>query len=119
MKTTIKLFLSFLLLGGSLSCFAQKMPLKEGVNNIPDGRNIVVQPIFNKDDNIKGNITIDFTIDKTGNVISANVDNNGTTITDRVIIHKCELAVKAAKFNTLKTAPDTQQGSLYFSFKGK
>jgi hypothetical protein len=118
MKTTAKVLLSCLLIGGSLSCFSQENPSKEYVNHIPAGRNILVQPLFNNEGHITGTITVDFVIDKKGNVTSAHVNHGGTSIRNKVFIHKCEAAVKAAKFNELKTAPATQHGSLSYSFKG-
>ena len=119
MKITAKLFLCFLLLGSSLACFAQKMPLKEGVNNIPAGRDILIQPQIKHPENIKGAIMVNFTLDKKGNVISAHSDEKGTTVKDMAFVQSVEKAVKEAKFSALKTAPAEQYGSLNFEFNGK
>jgi hypothetical protein len=116
MKTTTKLFLSLLLLGSSVTCFAQKSDLKEGVNNIPEGRNILVQPHFKNKDRVKGIVAVDFTIDKKGNVISAHANDHGTNVKDKEWIRTCEEAVKEAKFSKLKKGSQTQSGTLNFSF---
>jgi len=116
MKTTTKLFLSFLLLGSSISCFAQKSDLKEGVNNIPEGRAILIQPHFKNKDHVKGTVAVDFTIDKKGNVISAHANDNATSVKDKEWIRTCEQAVMAAKFNKLKKGSQTQSGTLNFAF---
>jgi hypothetical protein len=116
MKTIIKLFLSFLLLGGSLSCFAQKSDLKEYVANIPEGRNIVIQPHFLNKNHVTGKIAIDFVVDKKGNVISATANDKGTTATDKAFVHQCEKAVMAAKFSELKNGSETQKGSVSFAY---
>jgi hypothetical protein len=114
----IKIMLGLLLFAAALPCFAQKKPLNEHVNNIPEGRNILIQPQFHNDGHITGKITIDFTINRKGDVISAKVHSRGTTIHNKVFIHKCERAVMDAKFSELKHAPETQHGSLSFAFKG-
>ncbi len=119
MKTTTKALFCFLLFGSSLIGFAQQTPSNEFVNHIPAGRNILVQPMFNNESHIAGTITVDFVIDKKGNVISAHVNHGGTSIRNKVFLHKCEEAIKAAKFSELKTAPATQHGSLSYSFRGK
>ncbi len=67
----IKIILGLLLLGSILPGFAQKKALTEYVNNIPEGRNILIQPQIHNDGHITGKITIDFTINKKGDVISA------------------------------------------------
>ena len=118
MKNTINALVGFALLGSTLSAFAQKEPINEYVNHIPDGRNILVQPIFDKNDHTAGKITIDFTINKKGDVTWAGANKKATTIKNKVFIRKCEAAVKAAKFSALKTAPDVQHGNLAYTFKG-
>ena len=102
----------------SLSGFAQRKPFEEYVNNIPEGRNILMQPQIHNDGHITGKITIDFTINRKGNVTWAKVHHRGTTIHNQVFIHKCERAVMGARFSELKHGPETQKGSLSFGFKG-
>ena len=117
MKTNVKTILGFALLGRTLSAFAQKQPVNEFVSHIPDGRNILVQPVFDKNDHIAGKITIDFTVNKKGEVTWAGANKKATTIKNKAFIHKCEAAVKASKFSELKTAPDEQHGNLAYTFK--
>jgi len=114
----IKIILGLLLLCSVLPGFAQKKQLNEYVNNIPDGRNILIQPQFHNDGHITGKITIDFAINRKGDVISAKVHRRGTTIHNKVFIHKCERAVMEAKFSEQKHGPEIQHGSLSFGFKG-
>ena len=114
----IKIILGLLLLISALPGFAQRKSLNEYVTNIPDGRNILIQPQIHNEGHITGNITIDFTINRKGDVISAKVHHKGTTIHNKVFIHKCEKAVSEAKFSELKHGPETQKGSLSFGFKG-
>ena len=117
MKTTINVLISCLIIGSSIGGFAQRKPTKEYVANIPEGRNILMQPIFKNEGHIKGKVAINFTINNKGDVIAAHASNNGTTIRNKVFLHRCEEAVKGAKFSALKTAPQSQRGSLAYTFK--
>jgi hypothetical protein len=117
MKTTVKILISCLIMGGSIAGFAQTKPTKEYVTNIPEGRNILMQPIFKNEGHIKGKVAIDFTINKKGDVIAAHTSHKGTTIRNKVFLHRCEKAVRGAKFSELKTAPESQHGSLAYTFK--
>jgi hypothetical protein len=114
MKTSI--IVAFLLLGSVVTGFAQKNSLKEYVSNIPDGRNILIQPHFVNKEHVEGKIAIDFVIDKKGNVISAHINPKHTTIRNRAARAECEQAVKEAKFSELKKGPETQKASLSFAF---
>jgi len=117
MKTTINVLISCLIIGSSVIGFAQSKPTKEYVTNIPEGRNILMQPIFKNEGHIKGKVAINFTINKKGDVIAAHASRKGTTIRNKVFLHRCEDAVRGAKFSELKTAPQTQRGSLAYTFK--
>ena len=118
MKNTVKTILGLVLFGSISYAFAQKEPINEFVTHIPEGRNVLMQPIFDKNDHTAGKITIDFTINQKGEVTWVQANKKATTIKNRVFIRKCEAAVKAAKFSELKTAPAQQHGNLAFTFKG-
>src|ERR1700761_316705 len=115
MKT--KALLTLLIAGSSLTALAQKSDLKEYVANIPEGRNILIQPHFENKEHVRGRIAIDFTVDKKGNVVSAHADNKRTTATNMAFVHQCEQAVMQAKFSEMKKGgPETQNGSVSFAY---
>jgi hypothetical protein len=116
MKTKINLLLSFLFMGSILTASAQKKPTREYVADIPPGRNILIQPMFHDITPVKGKLTIDFSIDKRGNVIMSHANRN-STIKNSAFVHKCEAAVKGAKFSPLQKGDAVQNGSMSYTFK--
>jgi len=116
MKTLFKSILAVLLLGVTLNASAQRRHDIEFVSNIPQGRNILVQPHLGKDRPFKGKIAIDFTINRKGDVIEAHANRRATTIRNRDYITRLEYAVMEAKFNKIKRGPATQQGRLTYVF---
>jgi hypothetical protein len=116
MKKTIRTLLTAVLITGSVSVFADKLPKKEYVN-VPDGRSITMQPSINHLGHAYGTVAINFVMDKKGNVISAHADRKHTTVKDKEFVRKVEEAIMAMKFNKDKHAPDEQRGSLAYSFR--
>lgn len=115
MKT--KLFFTLLIAGSSLTALAQKSDLKEYVANIPEGRNILIQPHFQNKDHVRGRIAIDFTVNRKGDVIAAHANSKKTTAKNMAFVHQCEDAVKQAKFSEMKKGgPENQNGSVSFAY---
>lgn len=116
MKNLIKHLLAILLITTSLTTFAQRRHDIEFVSDIPEGRNILVQPHLGHDRPFRGKIAIDFTINRKGNVIAAHADRRATTIRNRAYVVHFEEAVMGAKFNKIRRGPVTQQGRLTYVF---
>ena len=87
MKT--KLILTALMLAGALSGFAQKSDLKEYTTDIPQGRNILIQPHFYNKEHVTGKIKIDFVINRKGDVVSASADTKFTTARNMAFVRQC------------------------------
>ncbi len=105
-----------LLLGSVLTATAQKRRDIAYVSDIPEGRNILMQPMIGKLRPASGKISIGFTIDWKGNVIAAKADPRATTITNRDLIAKYEQAIMEAKFSKLKKDEANQHGVLTYNF---
>ena len=116
MKKLAKALLVMLLLGSTLTVFAQRKHDIAYVADIPQGRNILVQPVLGKITPAKGKISIGFTIDWMGNVIAAKADPHATTITNRGLIARYEQAVMEAKFSKIKKDEAYQHGRLTYVF---
>lgn len=116
MKNSIKTILTAVLLAGSVSLYADKLPKKEYVN-IPEGRSITMQPSINRLGHAYGTVAINFVMNKKGKVISAHADRGHTTVRDKAFVRKVEEAVMAMEFNEDRHAPDVQRGSLAYSFR--
>ena len=116
MKHLTKALLVMLLLGSTLTVSAQKKRDIAYVSDIPEGRNILMQPLLGKIRPAKGKISIGFTIDWKGNVIAAKADPRATTIANRDLIAKYEQAIMEAKFSKLKKDEANQHGVLTYNF---
>jgi hypothetical protein len=79
-------------------------------------RSFISKPTVTDDNRSMGKVVIQIQVDKSGNVIKAEV-YRGTTISDNSLIEKCIEAVKNSKINAEDTAPDTQRGTVVFVFK--
>jgi outer membrane biosynthesis protein TonB len=79
-------------------------------------RSFISKPSVSDDNRSMGKIVIQIHVDKSGNIIQAEVFR-GTTISDNNLIDKCINAVKNSKINALETAPDTQIGEVTFVFR--
>jgi hypothetical protein len=116
MKNLTKALLVILLLGSIFTTSAQKRRDIAYVSDIPEGRNILMQPMLGKIRPAKGQISIGFTIDWKGNVIAAKADPRATTVTNRNLIARYEQAVMEAKFSPLKKDEPNQHGRLTYNF---
>jgi hypothetical protein len=116
MKKTITIYLTMLLIAGSINTFAAKLPKREYVN-VPTGRSIVMQPSLNHLGHAFGTVAINFVVDKKGNITSATADRRHTTVKNKAFVHKVEEAVMAMKFNKDRHAHDEERGSLAYSFR--
>ena len=113
----IKLFFTLLIAGSGFTALAQKSDLKEYTANIPEGRNILIQPHFQNKDHVRGRIAIDFTVDRKGDVIEAHANSKKTTAKNMAFVHQCEDAVKQAKFSPMKKGGrENQNGSVSFAY---
>ncbi|MES2622181.1 MAG: hypothetical protein V4615_15125 [Bacteroidota bacterium] len=66
--------------------------------------------------NAKGNVIIDITVDRNGNVVDAKYHREGSTITDNCSIDNAKRAAKLSKFNSAPDADALQYGSINYVF---
>ncbi len=64
----------------------------------------------------KGNVIIDITVDRGGNVIDAKYHREGSTITDNCSIQNAKTAALKSKFNADSQADELQYGSINYVF---
>jgi outer membrane biosynthesis protein TonB len=64
----------------------------------------------------KGNVIIDITVNKNGDVTDAKYHRDGSTITDRCSIDNAIIAAKRSKFNPDPNADELQYGSINYVF---
>lgn len=79
-----------------------------------DGRRITKLPSFEDEFNENAKVAIDIVVDPTGTVISATVNQRGTTTTNSTIRN---IAIKKAKSIKLSSSTNTETGTLVFNFK--
>lgn len=66
--------------------------------------------------NEKGNVIIDITVDRNGNVVDAKYHRDGSTITDNCSIDNAKRAARLSKFNSDAQADELQYGSINYVF---
>lgn len=66
--------------------------------------------------NEKGNVIIDITVDRAGNVVDAKYHRDGSTITDNCSIDNAKRAARLSKFNGDPNADELQYGSINYVF---
>lgn len=115
MKTSTY-FLTVLLITGSLTVFADKLPKRETVH-IPRGRSITMQARVNKLGHAYGTVTVNFKMNRKGGVTWADADDLHTTVMDKSFVRKVVAAISDMKFNKSKYAPKSQNGSISYSFR--
>jgi len=76
-----------------------------------------VRPSLADDGQQSGRVTVEFKVNRQGQVTYARAGVNGTTISSRTLLEKCERAVLEARVNALQDAPDSQTGVITFNFK--
>jgi hypothetical protein len=93
MKKSITTFLTSLLIAGAVTAFADKLPKRESVH-IPSGRSITMQARINKLGHAYGTVTVNFKLNRSGEITWAEADRTHTTVMDKAFVHKVEDAVK-------------------------
>ncbi len=64
----------------------------------------------------KGNVIIDITVDRAGNVVDAKYHREGSTITDNCSIQNAKTAALKSRFNADSQADELQYGSINYVF---
>ena len=83
-----------------------------------DGRNMIKFPKITIGNDAKGIVVVDVTIDKYGNVMSAEPGAAGSKTTDdKYLFYKAKFACQEAKFDTYSTAPLSTSGKVFVVFK--
>ncbi len=80
-------------------------------------RKIKSPPTLSVNHNEIGDIRIKITVDKSGNVIKADYERSGSTITDTNLIAKSKAAALKTTFTVDNNATETQIGYITFHFK--
>lgn len=80
------------------------------------GRGNLSLPVPDPAHNEQGDIVVRIYVDKAGNVIRAEYERSGSTITDPTLINQAVSAAKKAKFTSKTDAPDTQQGDITYHY---
>ncbi len=81
------------------------------------GRKFISRPTLSDDGQTEGKIAVSITVDREGNIVSAEAGGRGTTIQNEDLWKKCEQAVIRSKLNPISAGPDIQSGKVVFSFK--
>jgi hypothetical protein len=84
--------------------------------NLPN-RQYVNRPRIEDNGQVTGKIVVKIFVNKNGEIVNAVPGERGTTISDQKLWEKCRIAVMGARFNSLESAPDVQQGTVVFNFK--
>jgi len=87
-----------------------------GISTSIDGRTLVVAPKINDSSQKTGRVVIKIKVDKSGNVIGAEL-GKGSTTTDAYLVSKAKEASLKAKFNSEPGAPIVQTGTITYTFK--
>jgi hypothetical protein len=88
------------------------------IEYIMDGRSMTKFPKIVIGNDAKGTVVVDVTIDKYGNVVSAEPGAEGSKTTDdKYLFYKAKFACQEAKFDTYATAPLSTSGKVFVVFK--
>ncbi len=102
---TLVAFLAF-----SLLCFSQ---ISLGMA----GRNIVgTMPQPSCKPLEEGIVVVDVVVDRYGTVKRVAIEADGTTFKDKTVLEACGEAAMATRFNVDASAPELQEGTLYYKF---
>jgi len=84
-----------------------------------ENRSFTQRPKIEDNGQQAGKVAVEFRVSPNGIITYARAGVRGTTITDPVLLEKCERAVRGARLNQLQNAPDSQTGVIVFNFKLK
>lgn len=85
-------------------------------NHTLAGRSMVSKPSLVNTSKALGKITIRVTVDKNGNVTSADFNNQGSTTNDAYLIQLSIAAAKKIKFSPSPTGAEEQFGTVPFNY---
>jgi hypothetical protein len=104
----------------SLPGISQRKKFKEGFKEIEyemEGRKMIKFPKIGLGTKDEGVVVVEVTIDKYGNVLSADPGAAGTKTTDdKYLFVKAKSACQQAKFDSDPTAPLSTTGKIYVTF---
>ena len=73
------------------------------------------EPIYNTQ--VEGTVVVLITVDRLGNVITANPGAKGSTTLNKELLQRAKAAALKTKFDTKKSAPNNQQGKIIYNFR--
>lgn len=104
----------------ALPAISSRKKFKEGFKEIEyemEGRKMIKFPKIGLGTKDEGVVVVDVTIDKYGNVLSADPGAPGTKTTDdKYLFVKAKSACQQAKFDSDATAPLSTTGKIYVTF---
>jgi len=86
------------------------------VRYLVNERNIIKAPTISNLTRERGTVVINITVDRYGNVISADPATSGSTTTSEYLTTKATQAAQSAKFNADPTAPIPEKGYIIIPF---
>ncbi|MCK5857135.1 MAG: hypothetical protein KAG64_06570 [Bacteroidales bacterium] len=104
---------------GKLTEKAETISVKSGTHiiqyQIRARKMISIPPVSNATEK-KGRVVVKITIDRYGNVTSAEPGYIGSTTTDKYLLTKAMTVAKAARFNTVMTDPLSVEGIIIINY---
>ena len=104
---------------GKLTEEAETVSVKSGAYTIQykikDRKMTTIPPVSNSSEK-KGRVVVKITIDRYGNIKSAEPGYIGSTTTDKYLLTKAMIAAKAAHFDTDMTGPLSVEGIIIFNY---
>lgn len=82
-----------------------------------EGRSFIARPTLSDDGQSEGKISVQITVNRDGNIMTAKAGGRGTTIQNASLWRKCEDAARQARLNAIGDGPEIQAGVVIFSFK--
>jgi TonB family protein len=89
----------------------------DGVNFSLSGRSALSLPLPEYPKQKSGRVIVRVTVDRNGNVLTAEGGQQGSTTLDNDLIKAAEKAAKLAKFDVSQNAPASQTGTITYIFK--
>ena len=104
---------------GKLTEEAETISVKSGTHIIQykiRGRKMITIPPVSNATEKKGRVVVKITIDRYGNVTSAEPGYIGSTTTDKYLLTKAMTVAKAARFDTVMTDPLSVEGIIIINY---